>query len=116
MNLIEKNKIEKNKQEILVGSAKLNYETQNKFDKNLHMLKYMRFNKAYTHAISKKPFNTLEKEKILENFKNRYQEYRNNWINALKVKNKSKPLSVDIEIAAICDLACPHCSREFSYT
>ena len=47
MNLIEKNKIEKNKQEILVGSAKLNYETQDKFDKNLYMIKYMKFNMAY---------------------------------------------------------------------
>ena len=116
MNLIEKKKIEKNKQEILVGSAKLNYETQDKFDKNLYMLKYMKFNMAYTHAISNNLFNTLEKEKILENFKSKYQEYRNNWINALKVKNKIKPLSVDIEIAAICDLACPHCSREFLVT
>ena len=116
MNLIEKNKIEKNKQEILVGSAKLNYETQDKFNKNLYMLRYMNLNRAYTHAISKNSFNTLEKKKILENFKSRYQEYRNNWINALKVKNKAKPLSVDIEIAAICDLACPHCSREFLVT
>ena len=110
------NIIEKNKQEILVGSTKLNYETQNKFDKNEYMLKYMELNKAYTFVMSQHSHNSLEKKKILESFRSRYRQYRNNWINALKVKNKKKPLSVDIEIAAICDLACPHCSREFLVT
>ena len=110
------NIIEKNKQEILVGSTKLNYESQKKFDKNEYMLKYMSLNMAYISAISKNTHNFLEKEKVLENFKNKYSQYRKNWINALKVKNKTKPLSVDIEIAAICDLACPHCSREFLVT
>ena len=110
------NIIEKNKQDILVGSTKLNYETQKKFDKNEYMLKHMQLNRAYISAVSKNTNHVLEKEKILESFKNKYREYRNNWINALKVKNKTKPLSVDIEIAAICDLACPHCSREFLVT
>ena len=116
MSMIEQNNIEKNKQEILVGSTKLNYKNQNKFNKNEYMLKTMEFNLAYTHTISKNALGTLDKEEILESFKNKYREYRNNWINALKVKNKKKPLSVDIEIAAICDLACPHCSREFLVT
>ena len=116
MSMIEQNNIEKNKQEILVGSTKLNYKNQNKFNKNEYMLKNMEFNLAYTHTISKNALGTLDKEEILESFKNKYREYRNNWINALKVKNKKKPLSVDIEIAAICDLACPHCSREFLVT
>ncbi len=116
MKTAEENKIEKNKQEILIGSSKLNYKSQNKFDKNKFMLNNMEFNLAYTHAISKKKFSIFEKEKILESFKDKYLIYRNNWINALEVKNKKKPLSVDIEIAAICDLACPHCSREFLVT
>ena len=108
--------LEKNNQEILVGSTKLNFNNQEKFDKAKYMLKYMKFNKAYTHSISKTELNNSEKEKILKDYKNRYQEYRNNWLNALDVKNKKKPLSIDIEIAAICDLACPHCSREFLVT
>ncbi len=116
MNVVEKNKIERNNQEILVGSTKLNYKSQNKFDKNEFMLNNMEYNLAYTHTISKNCFSTFEKEEILENFKNKYRIYRNNWINSLKVKNKDKPLSIDIEIAAICDLACPHCSREFLVT
>ena len=110
------NILEKNNQEILVGSTKLNYNGQKKFDKAEYMLKHMKFNKAYTYSISKKKLNDSEKEKILESYKNKYQEYRHNWINALKVKNKTRPLSIDIEIAAICDLACPHCSREFLVT
>ena len=116
MNMIEKNKIEKNNQEILVGSTKLNYKNQNKFDKNEFMLNNMKYNLAYTHAISKNCLSAFEKEEILESFKDKYRVYRNNWINSLKVKNKEKPLSIDIEIAAICDLACPHCSREFLVT
>jgi len=83
------NTLEKNNQEILVGSAKLNYNNQEKFDKVKYMLKNMKFNKAYTHLISKTDLNDSEKEKILQNYKNRYQEYRNNWINALKVENKT---------------------------
>ena len=114
--MIEKNKIEKNNQEILVGSTKLNYKNQNKFDKNEFMLNNMKYNLAYTHAISKNCLSAFEKEEILESFKDKYRVYRNNWINSLKVKNKEKPLSIDIEIAAICDLACPHCSREFLVT
>lgn len=116
MNVIEKTKIEKNKQEILVGSTKLNYKNQNKFDKNTFMLTNMKHNFAYISAISQNKFSDNEKKEILENFKNKYRIYRNNWVNALNVKNKEKPLSVDIEIAAICDLACPHCSREFLVT
>ncbi len=64
----------------------------------------------------KKKLNENEKNELLKNFKDKYEKYRNNWVNSLKVKNKTKPLSVDIEIAAICDLACPHCSREFLVT
>ena len=33
-----------------------------------------------------------------------------------KVKNINRPLSIDVELASICDLACPHCSREYIVT
>ena len=65
--------------------------------------------------------------KILEDFKKKYIDYRKKWNQALNnydknnnytnyLNNITKPLSVDIETAAICDLACPHCSREYIIT
>jgi len=106
----------KRKQDILVGSSKLNYENRSVFDKKKFMIENMSSNKAFLNIVEKKKLNENEKNELLKNFKDKYEEYRNNWVNSLKVKNKTKPLSVDIEIAAICDLACPHCSREFLVT
>ena len=108
--------IQKNKQEILVGSSKLNHKNETIFDKKKYMLENMSFNKAFTHNINLNNVSENKKKELLNDFKNRYEEYRYNWVNSLDVKNKTKPLSVDIEIAAICDLACPHCSREFLVT
>ena len=108
--------IQKNKQEILVGSSKLNHKNETIFDKKKYMLENMSFNKAFTHNINLNNVSENKKKELLNDFKNRYEEYRYNWGNSLDVKNKTKPLSVDIEIAAICDLACPHCSREFLVT
>ena len=106
----------KRKQDILVGSSKLNYENRPVFDKKKFMIENMSSNKAFLNIVEKKKLNENEKNELLKNFKDKYEKYRNNWVNSLKVKNKTKPLSVDIEIAAICDLACPHCSREFLVT
>ncbi len=106
----------KRKQDILVGSSKLNYENRSVFDKKKFMIENMSSNKAFLNIVEKKKLNENEKNELLKNFKDKYEKYRNNWVNSLKVKNKTKPLSVDIEIAAICDLACPHCSREFLVT
>ncbi len=108
--------IQKNKQEILVGSSKLNHKNETIFDKKKYMLENMKFNKAFTHNINLNDISENKKKELLNDFKNKYEEYRYNWVNSLNVKNKPKPLSVDIEIAAICDLACPHCSREFLVT
>ena len=88
MNVVEKNKIERNNQEILVGSTKLNYKSQNKFDKNEFMLNNMEYNLAYTHTISKNCFSTFEKEEILENFKQRFTNDVNREFNEAKEQVK----------------------------
>ena len=108
--------IQKNKQDILVGSSKLNDKKKSIFDKKNYMLEHMNLNRAFTHMVDKNGYNDIKKKNLLNNYKKNYEEYRYNWTNSLNVKNKSKPLSVDIEIAAICDLACPHCHREFLVT
>ena len=89
------------------------------------MLDYMHLNKAYLFN----KFNDDKKNKILlKNLKTKYLNYRNDWKNQPKriilnklsnkeiVSEKIFPLCVDIETAAVCDLACPHCYRQFVTT
>ena len=106
----------KRKQDILVGSSKLNYENKSVFDKKKFMIKNMSSNKAFVYMAEQNKLSENERIELLAKFKDKYEKYRDNWVNSLEVKNKTKPLSIDIEIAAICDLACPHCSREFLVT
>jgi len=116
--------IKSSKQEILVGSSKLASDQSNYFDRTKYMLDNMHFNKAYLFEISKK--NSGDKKLILEKFKDNFKKYRDNWVNVSKnykeqIKfdknsNIHQPLSIDIETASICDLACPHCSREYIVT
>ena len=89
------------------------------------MLDYMHLNKAYL-------FNKINDDKkneiFLKNLKDNYLKYRNDWKNQPKriindkltnthlKSNKIFPLCVDIETAAVCDLACPHCYRQFVTT
>ena len=110
-------------QEILKGSSRLINENQKPFDRVEYMNKFMHLNKAY---IYKSKENKTNKEELLKKFKQDYKNYRDRWINISKLyldennfKSDSKllpPLSIDIETAAICDLACPHCSREYIVT
>lgn len=85
------------------------------------MLENMESNKAYTYFIKDK---TLDKKEILNSFKKKYLNYRENWHNQpqscfekkvygneLKLRN-IKPLCIDLELASVCDLACPHCFRQ----
>ena len=92
------------------------------------MLDFMQNNKAYIYKIEdfkKKNGNKIsedKKEELLNEFKFKYKSYRENWYgikNLIKSDKKSsfnKPLCVDIETASICDLACPHCFREYIVT
>jgi len=60
----------------------------------------------------------------LEKLKKKYLDYRKNWreqpkkiINSKNlVKKNFIPLCIDIEVAAVCDLGCPHCYRQFIAT
>ena len=107
------------KQEILSGSRVLkNNKTKNRID-------YF-----YDHAEE----NYLVKNDILdkESFKKKFQYYRTAWNGQpdqiisefnkdntnqnYKLDNSFNPLCIDLELASICDLACPHCFREYLAT
>tara|TARA_Y100000590_G_C15713317_1_gene1011037 strand:+ start:643 stop:2013 length:1371 start_codon:yes stop_codon:yes gene_type:complete len=119
-------KIEKLDFNYPVGGERLVKNASRDFDRTDYMLKNMEFNKAYIYKKSKN-LNPETSSKILEEFKKRYIDYRKGWVNASNnyiaqdnfeehVKHLSNPLSIDIETAAICDLACPQCSREYVIT
>jgi MoaA/NifB/PqqE/SkfB family radical SAM enzyme len=116
------------KQDIVQGSAHIiNSKLEKKFDKIDYMKTYMRFNLAYKHYLKKINSNDSDKV-ILNNFISRYVEYRHDWLNSPKKQYLKKshfesgrddlpnPLCVDIETASICDLACPHCFRDYIMT
>jgi MoaA/NifB/PqqE/SkfB family radical SAM enzyme len=107
------------KQEILSGSRILkNNKTKNRID-------FFNENASENYLVKN---NILDKE----NFLKKFQEYRNAWngqpdriINKFgevkkkegyKLNNSFKPLCLDLELASICDLACPHCFREYLAT
>ena len=89
------------------------------------MLNNMNFNKAYT---CQKTNSHLDNKKILDDFKRKFEKYRDEWSKQPErvIKNKIlpeelinqniRPLCVDIEVASICDLACSFCFREHEVT
>jgi len=107
-------------QNIVLGSSHLSEKSDMKyFDRVKFMENNMFENMAYKLYLEKIGSND-EDLKILDEFKKRYKKYRLDWIlspseqyQKNKIFNKEttipNPLCVDIEIAAICDLACPHC-------
>ena len=68
------------------------------------------------------------KNVLLKSLQDRYVNYRKQWRGNLqfaiknqlvgeKFKNSNlNPLCIDIETASVCDLACPHCYRQFIAT
>ena len=109
-------------QDILAGSLKV---TSNKkqFIKDDYMVNNMEHNQAYKNFIIQNEIND-NSGKILKTFQDRYKAYRLNWTNNAKSYYSSEvdlsqinnPQCIDIETAAICDLACPHCFREYLLT
>ena len=85
------------------------------------MLNNMKHNKTYKYLIkNNSKVSDLENLNLL---KKRYFEYRQNWRNqpseAIKLKKfdkNFKPLCIDLEVAAVCDLACPFCYRQYIAT
>lgn len=92
-----------------------------KLPKDAFMVKNMKHNKAF--KLSNNTSNT-ELLRMQEKFK----KYRKNWAEQPKTiiekkidqknfkKKKIIPLCVDLEVAAVCDLACPHCFRQYIST
>ena len=67
--------------------------------------------------------NYIVKNKIesLETYREKYKKYRNDWVSVNqhiinKKTNITNPLCIDIEVASICDLACPFCYRQHIVT
>ena len=116
------------KQEILEGSSYLKSKQNKKFDRIDFMIEYMAHNSAYKNHLKKNKIKD-KNFKILKKFKKKFYDYRFGWKNNAKkyynnnldfgkidTELQDNPLCVDIETAAICDLACPHCFREYLIT
>ena len=95
-------------------------------DKINWMISNMQFNKTFT--ILAKNLDNNKKNALLNNLKDKYLKYRKDWKNQPKKcfenkiygeklkKEQITPLCIDIEVAAICDLACPFCYRQYIAT
>tara|TARA_B100001123_G_C15210217_1_gene986930 strand:+ start:11 stop:1360 length:1350 start_codon:yes stop_codon:yes gene_type:complete len=111
------------KQDILKGSSKV-FSTKENISRIDHFKKYMHLNKSY---IYKKQNSKIKNQEILKLMQKQFLNYRKDWNNQpnqiiKKFSNKTinkidfKPLCVDLEISSFCDLACPHCFREYIAT
>ena len=115
------------KQDVISGSSRL--VSKNKFfDKTKYVLENMRYNLSYIEYLKRNHIHD-EDSKILNEFKQKFLSYRESWksfpdkmyaqnIDDFNYLSSSiaGPLCVDIETASICDLACPHCFREYILT
>ncbi len=107
-----------------IGKGSSLLADQKHFDKDSFMIENMDSNLAYLSYIENNDINNeSEKLKILKNFQNKYRNYRENWKSVEKKISEGnfddlilKPQCIDIETASICDLACPHCYREYIVT
>ncbi len=115
-------------QNIQLGSSQLTKNSSDKlFDRVDYMIKNMKENMSYVKHLKLNNISDGD-QKVLSEFKNRYKEYRDNWLNLPKklyqkngsfLENKilnTNPMCVDIELASICDLGCPHCFRDYIMT
>ncbi|MDA2936638.1 radical SAM protein [Acidobacteria bacterium AH-259-A15] len=107
-------------------SAERQYVVQGNYDLEARRLDYaihnMRHNKAYRYAAEREDGDP--EERLLEEFRDRFLRYRTGWRDNPKHainrrlhqdffrKTGFPPLCVDIETAAVCDLACPFCFRQ----
>ena len=90
------------------------------------MINNMTSNKAFIFQSMGKT--REEKEQILNDLKTKYIHYRENWYKQPKIavnkkyygkklkKENFNPLCFDIEVASVCDLACPFCYRQYVAT
>ena len=120
--MAEITELNKQEQTVLVGSSLLTGAKEKVFDRNAYMVKHMSDNKAYLNAIRLN--NRTSPEELLNIYQKKYMTYRSSWYSQSKdcfdkayygpelLKKGYIPLCIDIETAAICDLACPFCYRE----
>jgi len=113
------------KSDVLCGSSSLKRKDDNS-DRVSYMVSNIKDNKALHFYIKKYP--KKHKSLLIKKIAKEYIKYRENWndqpskiiskrIPTKKYKEKKiSPLCLDIETAAICDLACPFCYREFTAT
>ena len=111
------------KQETIEGSSYLRSKKGLKFNRVDFMIKNMYSNLAYKNYLTVN--NLVDKnQEILKKFRQKFKNYRSDWhdiakknyendldFSKLEVNLENNPLCIDIETAAICDLACPHCFR-----
>ena len=95
---------------------------RNETERLKYVLEHMAENKAFKHAVN--GLSSKIAEEYLNKFRQRYAWYRRGWRNFPKEATEKKllgsdlrakgypPLCIDIEVASICDLACPHCYRQ----
>ena len=114
------------KGEVLEGSGLLKQNDKIKKDRVSHMLEHMRNNTAYLQTLNTS--NSDHNSKLLNQFTESYKQYRQNWnyqpdkcirdgIIGTEMRQKGiLPLCIDIETAAVCDLACPFCFRGYFAT
>ena len=91
------------------------------------MINNMHLNKAYLYKVQN-IVKEIDKKKLLEEYKNKFINYRNGWraipAKAIRenlhsenlIKENINPLCIDLEVASVCDLACPHCYRQYIAT
>lgn len=112
-----------NKQNLVEGSSFLRSQKSKNFDREKFMIDNMEHNLTFKEELKK--FKELDKDQyslLLQKFKKKYKDYRLSWFEnpkkAFETGNfdQFNPLCLDIETASICDLACPHCFREYILT
>ena len=110
--------LERLDQEILTGSSALTLDSNYSLSREDYILKFSSENKALPYIKSLYPTSVAE-----DRFKSLYRHYRSAWSNQPKdaISNKedilsNPPLCVDIEVASVCDLACPFCYRSYLAT
>ena len=114
------------KGEVLTGSGLLRSKSGDKTDRVSYMLEHMDENAAFLESANHS--GSDESKQILNQNLENFRSYRNNWnqqpkicirerylSKEMRLKNLT-PLCIDIETAAICDLACPFCFRQFLAT
>ena len=109
----------------LSGSFLLKKNNKNTIDRENYMIENIIENKALISYATENNINPLD---LVSEFKEKYINYRKNWKQQPKdcitkkysvkelLDKKVNPLCLDIEIASICDLACPFCYREYIVT